>query len=476
MPDLDTLVVGAGPNGLAASIVMARAGRSVLLVEAQEDVGGAARSAPLTLRGFTHDIGAAILPLALGSPFLRSLPLTEHGLRWIYPPAAAAHPLDGQPAVILYPSLARTAAGLGHDNVRYQRLVAPLAAGWEMLAPTVLGPLRPPRHPGIAARFALFGLPSASLLAHRWFRGERARALLAGMAAHAGVPLTAPLTAAYALLFLALAHTVGWPFPAGGTGTLTAALASYLRSLGGEIRTGTPVVHLPDAPTARSTLLDLTPRQVLPLIGDRLPSGYRQRLQAYRYGPGVFKIDYALSGPIPWEDAEVARAGTVHLGGTFDEIANAEAEVARGLHPQRPFVLLAQQSLFDRSRAPEGKHTAWAYCHVPNGSNEDMTDRIEAQIERFAPGFHQRILARHILRPADLERLDANLVGGDSAAGAADALQILFRPTISLSPYTLPLPGLYLCSASTPPGPGVHGMCGYHAARAALRASGADVA
>jgi phytoene dehydrogenase-like protein len=464
----DAVVVGAGPNGLAAAIEMARAGRSTLLLEAEHTIGGAARSAPLTLPGFIHDVGAAILPLAASSPFMRGLPLAEYGVQWIDPPVALAHPLDGGEPTLLERSVMATAAGLGVDERRYRRVMRPLAADWGKLDEVLLGPIRFDRHPSALARFGLLGMWPASMLSRALFRGERARALFAGLAAHAVLPLSYPTTSAYALILAIAGHTSGWPFVRGGTQVLSNALGRYFESLGGEIVTGARVTSLCDLPPARSVLLDLTPRQVARISGDLLPARYRRALRHYRYGPGVFKVDYALSGPVPWRSPVVAQAGTVHVGGTLAEITAAERDVARGRHPERPFVLLAQQSLFDPSRAPAGKHTAWAYCHVPRGSTVNMTDQIEAQIERFAPGFRDLILARGVLASDDLERWDANLVGGDIAGGAQDIRQFLGRKVLSRSPYGSPRAGLFICSSSTPPGGGVHGMCGYHAARAAL--------
>ena len=463
------MVVGAGPNGLAAAIEMARAGRSTLLLEAEDTVGGAARSASLTLPGFVHDVGAAILPLAASSPFFRGLPLASYGVEWIDPPAAVAHPLDGGEAVLLERSVEETASGLGIDARVYRRLMRPLAADWPKLESSLLGPLALPRHPLALARFGLLGIWPVATLSSALFRGERARALLAGLAAHAVLPLERVSTSGYALLFAMIGHASGWPFPRGGTQVLSNALARYFESLGGEIVTGARVTGLRALPPARAVLLDLTPRQVERLAGDMLPARYRRILRRHRYGPGVFKVDYALSGPVPWRSPAVGRAATVHIGGTLAEIAAAEREVAAGKHPDRPFVLLAQHSLFDPTRAPAGKHTAWAYCHVPNGSTVDMTARIEAQIERFAPGFRDLVLARSTHAPGDLERWDANLIGGDIAGGTQDLRQFLARNVLRLSPYGTPRRGLFICSSATPPGAGVHGMCGYHAAHAALK-------
>lgn len=465
----DAVVVGAGPNGLAAAIVLARAGCSVLVIEAADTVGGGARSAALTLPGFVHDRCSAIHPLGAGSPLFRTFPLDRFGLKWIQPPAPLAHPLDDGTAVLLERSVEATAAGLGPDAAAYRRLMAPLVADVDRILRFILGPLRIPRHPLTLARFGLKALRSAAGLASERFEGERARALFAGLAAHSMLPLERSPSAAVGLVLAILAHTAGWPLPRGGSQRIADALAGYLRSLGGEVVTGRPVRALDELPPARAVLFDLTPRQVLAIAGQRLPAGYRHRLERYRYGPGAFKVDWALAGPIPWRAPECRRAATVHLGGMLDEIATAERAVAAGRHPERPFVILAQPSLFDPSRAPEGKHTAWAYCHVPNGSSVDMTGRIEAQVERFAPGFRELILARNVLSPADLERYNPNYVGGDINGGVLDLRQLFTRPAPRLNPYTTPDSRLYICSSSTPPGGGVHGMCGYWAARAALR-------
>ncbi|HEY7092465.1 MAG TPA: NAD(P)/FAD-dependent oxidoreductase [Ktedonobacterales bacterium] len=473
----DAVVVGAGPNGLAAAITLARAGRSVVVYEATEAVGGGSRTKELTLPGFRYDVCSAIHPLGVGSPFFRSLPLARYGLEWVYPPAPLAHPLyDG--AASLERSLGAMEGSLGkQDAAAWRNLFAPFVEDWESLAQGILGPLRPGfqiAHPLISlqmARFAVSALQPARMLAEQAFHGERARALFGGMAAHAMLPLEQPVSAAIALVLGTLGHLIGWPFPKGGSQAFVDALAAHLRALGGEIITGVEVKSLRELPSSRAVLFDVTPRQVLRIAGDALPEGYRQQLDHYRYGPGVFKVDYALDGPIPWRDAACARAGTVHLGGTLEEIASAEQSVSRGIVPERPFVLLAQQSLFDATRAPEGKHTAWTYCHVPSGCEIDMTARIEAQIERFAPGFGDLILARHMLNPAQMEAYNANYIGGDINGGIQDLGQLFTRPVARLDPYSTPNKRLYLCSSSTPPGGGVHGMCGYHAARSALRST-----
>jgi phytoene dehydrogenase-like protein len=466
---LDAVVVGSGPNGLAAAIALARAGRSVVVLEAAETVGGGTRTAELTLPGFRHDICSAIHPLGLGSPFLGTLGLERHGLEWIQPPAAVAHPLDDGSAVVLERSVEATAEGLGGDARAYRNLMEPLVAEADALLSELLGPVRLPRRPLLLARFAALGLQSADRVARRRFAGERARALLAGLAAHSLLPLTRSPSGAFGLVLALLGHRVGWPLPRGGAQRLADALAGCLRSLGGDIECGRRIDSLDQLPPARAVLLDVAPRELLRIAGTRLPPGYRRRLAGFRHGPGAFKLDLALDAPIPWSAPECARSATVHLGGTLEEIAASEAAVAAGRAPERPFVLLAQQSLFDPSRAPGSGHTVWAYCHVPNGSAVDMSDRIGAQIERFAPGFRDRVLARHALAPADLEAYNPNYVGGDIGGGLQDLRQLLARPVPRLVPYETPLSGVYLCSSSTPPGAGVHGMCGYWAARAALR-------
>jgi len=464
----DAIVIGAGPNGLAAAVCLAQAGKRVLVVERADTPGGGARTAGLTLPGFLHDVCAAIHPLAVGSPFFRELELERHGLEWIQPPAPLAHPLD-EGTVLLERSPDATADGLGADAARYRRLIRPLVAGADELTGELLGPLHFPRHPLTAARFGVRALVPATTLARSVFHGEPARALLAGLAGHSPVPLTRFPSAGVALLLAVLGHRVGWPLARGGSQAVADALAAKLRSLGGEIECGRAVGSLDELEPARALLLDVTPRQFVRIAGDRLPGRYRRRMMGYRYGPGVFKIDLALDGPLPWRDERCARAATVHIGGRLDEIAASEAEVAAGAHPERPYVLLAQPTLFDPSRAPVGKHVAWAYCHVPNGSDRDMTEAIEAQIERFAPGFGRLVLARHTLGPAELERYNPNYVGGDINGGLQDLRQLYTRPVPSRTPYATPLDGVYLCSSATPPGGGVHGMCGYHAARAALR-------
>jgi phytoene dehydrogenase-like protein len=464
----DAVVVGSGPNGLAAAITLARAGRSVLVVEAAETVGGGMRSASLTEPGFVHDVCSAIHSLVAGSPFFSELPLDEHGLELVHPSAPLAHPFDDGTAVMLERSVEETAAGLGADASAYRRLYEPLVRDKGRLLPFLLGPTPLPRHPLAAARFGLLGVRSALGLSGR-FEDDRAKALFLGLAAHSIQSLRRSPTASFGLVLGLFAHAYGWPMARGGSQSIADALAAYLRSLGGEIETGRRVESIDELPRTRATLLDLTPRGVIGVAGHRLPQRYLRALRRYRYGPGVFKVDWALDGPVPWTAEDCARAGTVHLGGTAGEIVASEDAVWGGHAGDRPFVLVAQQSLFDDSRAPGGKHTLWAYCHVPNGSTEDMTERIEAQIERFAPGFRDRILARHTMGPVDVESYNPNYVGGDINGGVQDLLQLYTRPAVRLNPYSTPVEGLYICSSATPPGGGVHGMCGYLAAKAALR-------
>jgi phytoene dehydrogenase-like protein len=441
----------------------------VLVREAEETLGGGTRSAELTLPGFVHDVCSSVHPFVEGSPAMRSLPLGDHGLELIQPGAPLAHPLDDGTAVVLERSVGATAAGLGPDDEAYRRLVGPLVADWEELEGSVLGPIRGvPAHPVAFFRFASHALRSATGLASRAFRGERARALLAGCAAHSLVPLERSPTAGFGLVLLLSGHLFGWPFPRRGSQRIADALVSLLHELGGEVEAGAAVESLDSLPKTRSVFCDVSPEELARIAGARLPRDYVRRLAHFRHGPGAFKVDYALDAPIPWAAAECARAGTVHLGGTLTEIADSERAPWRGRHAERPFVLLAQQSLFDTTRAPEGRHTVWAYCHVPNGSTFDMTERIEAQIERFAPGFSARVLARSVLPPRELQRRNRNLVGGDPSGGAATLWRLAARPVAKLDPYATPARGVYLCSASTPPGGGVHGMCGYLAARAAL--------
>jgi len=464
-------VIGAGPNGLAAAIVLAQAGKRVEVYEAEEQLGGASRTMELTLPGFRHDFGSAVHPMAAGSPFLSSLPLDRHGLMWIHGQAPLAHPLDDGTAVMLEHNMRDEESALEPDGRAWKKMIEPLVQHWPEFAQDALGPVvSMPQHPLRMARFGYYAFQPATRLMRRQFRGMRARALFAGLAAHSFLALDQPLSSAIGLVLGAAAHSVGWPIPRGGSQSIVNAMASYLRDLGGAIHTGRRIGSIDELNAETSLVLcDLTPHQLLSVAGPHLSHGYRRSLEKYRYGPGAFKIDYALSQPIPWRATECARAISVHLGGTMEEVAESEYAVAHGKTAERPFVLVAQPSLFDATRAPAGKHVAWVYCHVPNASDVDMTARIEAQLERFAPGFRDCVLARRVSSPAALEAMDANLVGGDINGGELSLRQFVFRP--ARSNYFTGTRNLYLCSASTPPSGGVHGMCGYHAARMALRQS-----
>jgi phytoene dehydrogenase-like protein len=465
----DAVVVGAGPNGLAAAIELAKTGKRVCVYEANARIGGSARSQELTLPGFIHDICSAVHPLAVGSPFFKSLSLREYGLEFIQPPAALAHPFDDGSALLLHKSVEETTRQLGQDANAYRNLLTPFVNDWEKLAPDLLAPLGVPQHPFLMARFGWHGFRAASGFVKSRFKEDRTRTFFAGAVAHSCLSLDHVGTTAFGLVLLTLGHAVGWPIPRGGTQNISNALAAHLKSLGGEIVTGVRIQSLDDLAPCDCVLFDLTPRQLLQIVGDRFPVNFGNKLTQYRYGPAAFKIDWALDGPVPWRAKECTQAATVHLGGSLAEIEASEKAIWEGKCTDRPFVLVAQSSLFDSTRAPEGKHTLWAYCHVPNGSDIDMTAQIENQIERFAPGFRSRILARSVISPAQLELHNANLVGGDINGGAATITQLFTRPTIHT--YSTPLKDVYICSSSTPPGGGVHGMCGYHAARTALRKS-----
>lgn len=466
----DAVVVGSGPNGLAAAITLAQAGRSVVVYEGAQTVGGGMRSAELTLPGYIHDVCSTVQGTSAASPFFAGLDLARHGVELVHPPMPLAHPLEDGRVAFLERSIDATAASLGVDGPAYRRWIGPLVRDADETLPFVLGPsLRVPRHPLALARFGLPALWPAERIARRRFRDDPARALFGGLCAHSMVALDRVATTSFGLVLAMTAHAYGWPVVRGGTQVLADALAAELRALGGTIITGHPVTRLDELPAARAILFDTTPRALVAIAGPALHGNYRRRLAGFRYGPGVVKVDWALNGPIPWRAEGANRAGTVHVGGNLAQITAAEAEVARGGHPQRPFVIVVQASAFDSSRAPIGKHTGWAYCHVPNGSTFDMTDRIESQIERFAPGFRDRILARSVRLPADLEHDNPNYIGGDINAGIEDIRQLFTRPVARLDPYSTPARGIYLCSSSTPPGGGVHGMCGVWAARSALR-------
>jgi phytoene dehydrogenase-like protein len=464
----DALVIGSGPNGLAAGIRLCLEGLSVKIIEAADTVGGGMRTKQLMHDGFYHDICSAIHPMAVASPFFKRLPLHEHGLEWIHPDHPAAHPLDDSSAGIMFNDLAQTAFHLQQDEDTYKKIVEPIANEWDGLVKDILGPFHIPSNPIRLASFGLKGLQPASLFQKR-FKTEKAKALFAGMAAHSILPLDNLATTAIGLVFFGTGHTHGWPLPKGGSQAIADALKNYFVSLGGEVETGREVKSINEIGEAKAVLFDLTPKQVLQIAGERFPRSFIRKLEKFRMGSGAFKIDYILKEPVPWRDTQCRRAGTVHIGGTFDEIADSEKIVAEGGHPAKPFVLVAQQSLFDDTRTPDSRHTLWAYCHVPNGSEIDMTRAVENQIERFAPGFKDTVEERHLMNTADLQSYNANYIGGDINGGKQDISQLFTRPAGLFDPYSTPAKGIYFCSSSTPPGGGVHGMCGYHAANSALK-------
>ncbi|WP_157544194.1 phytoene desaturase family protein [Mucilaginibacter paludis] len=466
--EYDAIVVGSGPNGLSAAIAMQQSGLSVLLLEGKHSIGGGLRSAELTLPGFIHDICSAVHPLAAGSPFFKTLPLDRYGLQYIVPAHPAAHPLDDGRAAVLYHSVTQTAASLGADQHAYLDMMEPVVKAWPLIAADVLGPLHYPRHPLALARFGLPALTSALSLTKR-FNTVQAKSLFAGMAAHSIQPLSNLATSAIGLVLMATGHLQGWPIPKGGSQTIADALADYFLAIGGKIETGFYVKSLTQLPSSHAVLFDVTPQQLLQIAGHKFSAIYKWQLERYRYGMGVFKIDWALDGAIPFTAPECLQAGTIHIGGTIDEIASAEQQTNRGFQPDKPFVLLAQQSKFDPSRAPNGKHTGWAYCHVPNGSKVDMTNAIEKQVQRFAPGFRDTILARHTMNTQEMEEYNPNYIGGDINGGVIDLSQLFTRPALRWSPYKTSAKGIYICSSSTPPGGGVHGMCGYYSAKRVLK-------
>lgn len=467
---LDAIIIGSGPNGLAAAIKLAQEGLSVKVFEAAETVGGGTRTQELTLPGFHHDVCSAIHPMAVGSPFFKTLPLEQYGLEWIHPTYPLAHPLDNKPAAILHSSIDDTAAELKEDGAAYQSLFGAFVKRWDDLAPELLSPLNSfPAHPLLLAKFGLKALQPAESLANRQFETERAKALFAGLAAHSILPLDQISTAAIGLVLGTIGHKIGWPMPKGGSHKITKALAEYFKSLGGEVETGAEIKTLRELPQSKVILFGNTPKQILGIAGKTLPDSYAKKLRSFKYGAGVFKIDIALDGPIPWRDERCGDAGTVHLGGTMKEIARSEQQISKGNHPDKPYVLLTQQSMFDESRAPAGKHTVWAYCHVPNGSTQDMTEPLLRQIERFAPGFRDQMLDYHTMNTRAMEKYNANYIGGDINGGSQDITQLFTRPVGLLDPYHIPGTSMFICSSSTPPGGGVHGMCGYHAAESALK-------
>ena len=466
----DAIVVGAGPNGLSAAIVLARAGHSVLVREAAPVVGGGTRTEELTLPGFLHDVCSTVHPMALASPWFRELPLAQHGLEWVHTPTLLVHPFDDGSVVTLERTLDASVAALGADGPAYRRLVEPFVARWDDLVRDALRPIRLPRHPFFMAHFGLGALRSVDSLVRARFRNDSTRALFAAVAGHCMLPLDWPGTASFGMMLCIAGHAVGWPLARGGSCAIARALAGYLCTLGGTIETDAPVRDVADLPSARALLFDVTPRQLLALAGKRLPPRYRRQLARFRYGPGAFKIDWALSAPVPWRNARCSESAVLHLAGGYDDVLASERAPWEGIDTARPFVLFVQPTLFDPSRAPDGHHVAWAYCHVPHASTRDMSGVVEAQVERFAPGFRDLVLARHVMAPVDLEAHNRNMVGGDINAGAQHLPQLFFRPVPRWDPYTVPgVAGFFLCSASTPPGGAVHGMCGYHAAQRALR-------
>jgi phytoene dehydrogenase-like protein len=465
----DAVIIGSGPNGLSAAIQIARHGFSVLVLEASSTIGGGARSAELTLPGFVHDVCAAVLPLSLNSPFFASLPLNQYGVEWIQSPVSLAHPMDNGKSALVYRSIQNTALALGTDGPAYHNLFSRLSEDWELIKQDILGPLPvPPRHPIASARFAMKALLPSTILAKQVYRDEPARAIFAGMAAHSIMPLETLATSAFGLVTNLLAHTVGWPLVKGGSQNLSNALGDYFVSLGGEIITSYRVKQISELPHSRAVLFDTSPHAMLKIAGEQFPTGYQKQIRRYRYGPGVFKMDFALDAPIPWDNEDNCLSPTIHLGGSMEEIALSERTVWKGDHSQRPFTILSQPTLFDTSRAPAGKHTVWAYCHVPNGSTLDCSEAVENQIERFAPGFRERILAKHTYTAQQMETYNENYVGGDINCGIQDLKQLFTRPVPRLSPYTTPAKTIFLCSSATPPGGGVHGMCGYFAAQSVL--------
>ena len=466
--DFDAVIVGSGPNGLAAAIAMQQAGLKVLIIEGKDTIGGGMRSAELTLPGFTHDICSAVHPMAYASPFFQTLPLDKHGLEYIFPHVAAAHPLQDGSAAFLTKSIDETARWLSVDDSTYATLFTQLLKNWPALMKDFMGPLQIPENPIALTKFGLNALLPATVLAGK-FKTTGARALIAGMAAHAMQPLTNVSTSAIALVLMAVGHQYGWPIPKRGSGAIAGALASYFTSLGGKIETGRMITSLQELPSAHAVLFDVTPMQLLKIAGHKFSSIYKWQLERYRYGMGVFKMDWALDGPVPFRNERCRQAGTVHLGNTLREIVNSEQQTWNGKHPEKPFVLLAQPSVSDHTRAPEGKHSVWAYCHTPHHSTVDMTAAIENQVERFAPGFKDRILARHIMNSREIQNYNPNYIGGDINGGVIDIRQLFTRPALRLSPYRTSEKGLYICSSSTPPGGGVHGMCGYYAAKRAMK-------
>lgn len=467
--EYDAVIVGSGPNGLSAGVRLAQEGLKVLILEAKPTIGGGTRTQELTEPGFSHDVCSAVHPTAAGSPFLKTLDLEKFGLEFIHPEIPYVHPLDDGDAVAAYRSIEKTAEHLGIDGKAYLKIFKEFTDNWDYLSQDILGTLRVPKHPLLMARFGWYGLFSAKLFTNSLFKDPRTKSLFAGCAAHSIIPLSNAFTASFGLVLGSSAHAVGWPFVKGGSSAITTALAELFISLGGEIITDHEVRSMADIPSSRSVLFDLTPRQIAKIADKELPNTYKKKLLNYTYGPGTFKIDWALSEPVPWKNELSRKAGTLHLGGTFQELAASEEAVWKGEHHEKPYVLVAQPSLFDETRAPSGKHTLWAYCHVPNGSEKDMTRIIEDQIERFAPGFRDTIISKHTMHSKEMELYNSNYIGGDINGGAQIAKQLFGRPVLKWDPYKIPSDGLYICSSSTPPGGGVHGMSGYHAAESVLK-------
>lgn len=467
--EYDAVVVGSGPNGLSAAVRLAQEGLKVLVLEAKSTIGGGTRTMELTEPGFFHDVCSAVHPTAAGSPFFNTLNLEKHGLEFIHPELPYAHPLDDGKAIAAYRSLEKTMEHLGEDGKPYHRLFQEFVDHWDYLSEDIFGTLRIPGHPLLMARFGWYGLFSAKLLINSLFRLPKTRALFAGCAAHSIIPLNKAFTASFGLVIGGSAHSVGWPVAKGGSASITNALADLFKTMGGIIETDHEVKTLADIPSSKIVLFDLTPHQIAKIAGEKLPRKYKQALQNYKYGPGAFKIDWALSEPVPWQNEVCKKAGTLHLGGTFEEIAESEEAAWKGEHHEKPYVLVSQPSIFDETRAPKDKHVLWAYCHVPNGSEMDMTEIIENQIERFAPGFRDTIISKSIMNTVDMQNYNANYIGGDINGGAQFAKQLFGRPVFKWDPYKIPAEGLYICSSSTPPGGGVHGMSGYHAAQSVLK-------
>jgi phytoene dehydrogenase-like protein len=469
MPEYDAVVVGSGPNGLAAAIKLAEKGLSVLILEAKETPGGGVRTAELTLPGFLHDVCSAVHPLGYGSPFFKTLPLEKFGLEWIFSPIEMAHPFDDGSAALLYKSIDETAESLDEDKDVYKNLMNSLVEDWKKIEADIMGPIKFPSHPFTALKFGLKAIPSAETFSKRYFKGKKAEAFFAGLSAHSFSPLTNLITASFGLVLGIYGHLSGWPFPKGGSQNITKALVSYFESLGGKIQTGINVKSFKDIPSAKAVLFDITPRQLIKIAGNKLPLSYILRLEKYRYGAGAFKIDFALSEPVPFKNDHCRKSCTLHLGGWYKDIKESERRIWEGKSPEKPFTIAVQQSLFDSTRAPHGKHTLWAYCHVPESFDKDISDVLIRQIERFAPGFRDIILEKHIISPKDYEEYNPNYIGGDINGGVQDWRQLFTRPVISFSPYSTPAKGIYLCSSSTPPGGGVHGLCGFHAAKKVIK-------